>query len=1298
MYKRPPAMDQGQPDTKRPRLLTGPSWSVGGSHHHGVALLNPTPSPTASQLAHLPPPSTQYQQPSPLSYARPPGPGDHPPPPPPPPPPSQQQPAPPAPPPPPPQQQQPQQQQQQQHSLPHLAHSHPHPPSAQTPFDSDRRQHEHDRFPPMQEHRQPPQSPAHPTYPPYPPREPMIKTDPSEDPLPQLRRPHPASNAPDSMTPVTPHPAVAPPQPPPSAPVPPHSQPYAEDRRHMSFDNGPAPPMYNRQPSYQPQTPLPHPSPYDYPPQYPSHGDLPYQIQVAAASGKRKAQRAAQACDSCRQLKAKCDESKPCKSCKEKKIECKYRETVPKQQDKIAAEILDALISLQKSFDDRMARLERAMIRQGIQLDPPGPSTEPTFGDDAGRPASAGSGAPAAEDTEMLSSVGEAAAAAAPAAATAAPRPTSTSDLEEDVEVEPGPVVKPGVPSIPHNHTTLAAFLLKWRPISVLVRDILEAENVRYVDEFPISQEEKRGVLRIWGRGEGKEGSGPRAEKSERDNLRDLGSMEVALDDVSDVGVSSPADLWGTASGSLGPVDGKSSIITQGLDLTESTVMKYVKSYQDNIQNMHPLIAPADLNAMVKSFLESVQLHSNRQSRGSGTGMNIAKFVGTPTPQFETGMKRKRSSPPPDGIESPSSSPRPPPRPIFPRSMNSALVLLVLALGKICLHKDRIPDVVPASDAPHSSPSVRNGYPPSPVQASSPSNTQSSTGLSSPKEGPERPGPSRRSSLQGQGPSLKGGMSLKRNLDVIPGLDYFACATDIMGGQLAGTTFRHIYSYLLAGLYHGQLGRVLESYAYIKEAGYAIQVRMRPRLDRFRNTNAVARKSDNQLTFAFWTCLQLESDIIAELPLPQSQILAYEDMMPYPNIKMAEEAGFDQHVLQSYLAQLYLRKSLNQIHGMLYNPEKPLPATVAAGSNIIDYIQSLLDMRFVPPEFMFNIDDPPAGDILSARLRAKYWGAQVITYRPFVRQILEHNFQRTMALEGQMPAPEDFRSGVVVPVIGPDEKIPPEMIEYARKGVRALVESTRAFHGLKEKRFIVTNVFGTAHAQWGNLLTLSAVFRDPTLKEHVDENLLKHLFARTISFFRVIAHPSSALYIDLRILEGLERELWGKQGSTEMTDHPTGSSFSSMASTAPLSGAGSAPATTTTSAATIPRHHRRPPPRRETQRPAPLPDPHHPHHQHQRRHERLPAHRVARPDVLVGRLADAAGAHAEPEPELGPLALAAVPARLRSFGPFWLATCGGSPVRFRHDVGTRDAGFGGAAPRGGRDRVVVAHGAWTAVA
>jgi len=47
---------------------------------------------------------------------------------------------------------------------------------------------------------------------------------------------------------------------------------------------------------------------------------------------KRKATRAAQACDNCRTLKAKCDEGRPmCSSCKEKGSVCVYRDPPPKQ-------------------------------------------------------------------------------------------------------------------------------------------------------------------------------------------------------------------------------------------------------------------------------------------------------------------------------------------------------------------------------------------------------------------------------------------------------------------------------------------------------------------------------------------------------------------------------------------------------------------------------------------------------------------------------------------------------------------------------------------------------------------------------------------------------------------------------------------------------------------------------------------------------------------------------------------------------------------------------------------------------
>jgi hypothetical protein len=475
---------------------------------------------------------------------------------------------------------------------------------------------------------------------------------------------------------------------------------------------------------------------------------------------------------------------------------------------------LETLVLLRdefSAFNNRISKLEHAVKRIAPAADiQPEPMQDV---DD--RPGSAESAAPVPEEADP-SSPGDA------AAGTQAPIDSNearliTRSMEDEVEVEPGPFVRPGVPSIPPNHTTLAAFLLKWRPIERLVRPYLEAENVKYVDEFPIRQEERRGLLRVWGRGEGLDSS-----RSDREALRDLGVMEIR-DDYSDTGAPSPADCWGAIGSSPGPFDGKGVYGVQTPDFSESVVWKYVNSFQENIQNMHPLIIPRELNAMVKLFLDSVQQSMNRQSGGAP----LAKFA-VSSAQPETGFKRKRS-PAPEGAELPpvvSKSPRP----MFQRSINNALVLLVLALGKICSVKDKIPDVVPVSDVSQGSPLARNGYPASPVQGSPPSQTSHSQSVSlpSPKDGTDRSRPSRRSSFQGGGPSVKPGTSLKRNLDVIPGLDYFAYATDIMGGQLAGTSLRHIYAYILAGLYHGQLGRVLESYAYIKEAGWALQVKMRP--------------------------------------------------------------------------------------------------------------------------------------------------------------------------------------------------------------------------------------------------------------------------------------------------------------------------------------------------------------------------------------------------------------------------------------------------------------------------------------
>jgi hypothetical protein len=137
----------------------------------------------------------------------------------------------------------------------------------------------------------------------------------------------------------------------------------------------------------------------------------------------------------------------------------------------------------------------------------------------------------------------------------------------------------------------------------------------------------------------------------------------------------------------------------------------------------------------------------------------------------------------------------------------------------------------------------------------------------------------------------------------------------------------------------------------------------------------------------------------------------------------------------------------------------------------------------VAPNMKWEDDDEPANDILRARLRAKYYGAKVITYRHALLRILEHSYTRNPPKPRLHPAqstsdktPEEWFEELM-PGIDYDmsidknatrmEDIHPRIHEYAKNCIKALIKSTTAFHGLGDpgkQRLIVTNIWGTAHA------------------------------------------------------------------------------------------------------------------------------------------------------------------------------------------------------------------------------------------
>ncbi|EXU95193.1 Zn(2)-Cys(6) zinc finger domain protein [Metarhizium robertsii] len=218
-----------------------------------------------------------------------------------------------------------------------------------------------------------PPSPSYPSpFPQHPLENPPLRRDVGDD---DATRSNSAEGyAPDALPHIS-HPITAsnPPQPLQLAVI----YPPVGHQRYMGYQNGsPVPPPLGAgcPTNCPPPTPTPAQKPsYESYDNYPPASDPLYGAYISSEAAKRKNMRASLACDQCRQLKAKCDETKPCKTCRDKRTECVYRDPVPKGTDKAQADILNAiqtvkhlltgLIETVRCMDSKMTQLDGTVAR-----------------------------------------------------------------------------------------------------------------------------------------------------------------------------------------------------------------------------------------------------------------------------------------------------------------------------------------------------------------------------------------------------------------------------------------------------------------------------------------------------------------------------------------------------------------------------------------------------------------------------------------------------------------------------------------------------------------------------------------------------------------------------------------------------------------------------------------------------------------------------------------------------------------------------------------------------------------------
>ncbi|CAG5158209.1 uncharacterized protein ALTATR162_LOCUS5039 [Alternaria atra] len=102
------------------------------------------------------------------------------------------------------------------------------------------------------------------------------------------------------------------------------------------------------------------------------------------------------------------------------------------------------------------------------------------------------------------------------------------------------------------------------------------------------------------------------------------------------------------------------------------------------------------------------------------------------------------------------------------------------------------------------------------------------------------------------------------------------------------------------------------------------------------------------------------------------------------------------------------------------------------------------------------------------------------------------------------------------------------MIKICCQCINAAIQSTIAFNRVgkepssiyqyfqptRKKRLIVTNIFSTLHAQFGNMLVLASLTKAN----------LTALFKRTIAVISDVAQNSPTLRMDLKILKNVQRQ------------------------------------------------------------------------------------------------------------------------------------------------------------------------------
>ncbi|KAK3990039.1 hypothetical protein QBC44DRAFT_74285 [Cladorrhinum sp. PSN332] len=232
--------------------------------------------------------------------------------------------------------------------------------------------------------------------------------------------------------------------------------------------------------------------------------------------------------------------------------------------------------------------------------------------------------------------------------------------------------------------------------------------------------------------------------------------------------------------------------------------------------------------------------------------------------------------------------------------------------------------------------------------------------------------------------SLRGSISRIVPHEDPPGLQYFTAAWSLLPGMMTSNSVLAAQCHLLAAAYLFYLVRPLEAWNLLCTTSTKLQLLLMA-------PSRVPTDQRELIERIYWNSLLFESDLLAELDLPHSGVVAFEENVGLPcGFEGDEQEAVGRDELWYFLAEIALRRLLNRVSQLIYSKDS------MASTTSLEPVVAELDFQLtqwyesLPMPLQFPFTRTMLPDPVQTVLRLRFFACRTIIYRPYILAVLDN--------------------------------------------------------------------------------------------------------------------------------------------------------------------------------------------------------------------------------------------------------------------------------------------------------------------